>query len=336
MRLLILGTGGMAAQHAEHFAAIHGVERRRRRSMSTPTRLAASPHDHDIAHRFASSMRRSPGASSTPSPTSRRTRSTIRRRIAAARRPASTSSARSRWRPNYAEGAGDDRGGRGGRRRQHGQPDLPQRRRRSEGARRWCRPARSARSSHVEASYLQSWLVSQGLGRLAHRGAVAVAAVSQSTARNGVLGDIGIHILDFASYGAGPATSSACMPRSEDLPQGRGRPDRRLRARRQRQLRDGGEVQIRRARHDRGKPLHDRPRQRFVAGPARHQGRHQGRRPTARHRTCPLAWARMSTSSAGERLCCRRSSATPGVLPRRWMQAGTAIRPSGVPPTCRS
>jgi predicted dehydrogenase len=54
---------------------------------------------------------------------------------------------------------------------------------------------------HVEASYLQSWLSSRHWGdwraesRLLWR-------LSKAHGSNGVLGDIGIHILDFASYGA--------------------------------------------------------------------------------------------------------------------------------------
>ena len=54
---------------------------------------------------------------------------------------------------------------------------------------------------HVEASYLQSWLSSPYWGdwRTESRW---LWRLSKAHGSNGVLGDIGIHILDFASYGA--------------------------------------------------------------------------------------------------------------------------------------
>jgi predicted dehydrogenase len=57
---------------------------------------------------------------------------------------------------------------------------------------------------HVEASYLQSWLAAKYWGdwRTESRW---LWRLSKSHGSNGVLGDIGIHILDFASYGAGSA-----------------------------------------------------------------------------------------------------------------------------------
>ncbi len=57
---------------------------------------------------------------------------------------------------------------------------------------------------HVEASYLQSWLSSRYWGdwRTESRW---LWRLSKSHGSNGVLGDIGIHILDFASYGAASA-----------------------------------------------------------------------------------------------------------------------------------
>lgn len=54
---------------------------------------------------------------------------------------------------------------------------------------------------HIEASYLQSWLAAKYWGdwRTESRW---LWRLSKSHGSNGVLGDIGIHILDFASYGA--------------------------------------------------------------------------------------------------------------------------------------
>jgi predicted dehydrogenase len=61
---------------------------------------------------------------------------------------------------------------------------------------------------HVEASYLQSWLVSKAWGdwqtepRWLWR-------LSKDHGSNGVLGDVGIHILDLAGYGAGSDIKNA-------------------------------------------------------------------------------------------------------------------------------
>eukprot|EP01037_Dinobryon_pediforme_P007736 gene7736-7798_t len=55
---------------------------------------------------------------------------------------------------------------------------------------------------HVEASYLQSWLVSKAWGDWQTE-SQWLWRLSKKHGSNGVLGDIGIHILDFASFGAG-------------------------------------------------------------------------------------------------------------------------------------
>lgn len=54
---------------------------------------------------------------------------------------------------------------------------------------------------HVEASYLQSWLVQPAWGHW-DKEAKWLWRLSTSHGSNGVLGDIGIHILDFVSFGA--------------------------------------------------------------------------------------------------------------------------------------
>jgi predicted dehydrogenase len=54
---------------------------------------------------------------------------------------------------------------------------------------------------HVEASYLQSWLVSKAWGDWRSQ-STWLWRLSTGHGSNGVLGDVGIHILDFAAYGA--------------------------------------------------------------------------------------------------------------------------------------
>src|SRR6218665_1268138 len=56
---------------------------------------------------------------------------------------------------------------------------------------------------HVEASYLQSWLVSKAWGDWRTE-SKWLWRLSKKHGSNGVLGDIGVHLLDFASYGSGP------------------------------------------------------------------------------------------------------------------------------------
>jgi predicted dehydrogenase len=55
---------------------------------------------------------------------------------------------------------------------------------------------------HVEASYLQSWLVSKLWGDWQTE-SKWLWRLSTAHGSNGALGDIGIHIVDFAAYGAG-------------------------------------------------------------------------------------------------------------------------------------
>ncbi len=53
---------------------------------------------------------------------------------------------------------------------------------------------------HIEASYLQSWLVSRAWGDWSTE-TQWLWRLSTKHGSNGVLGDVGIHILDFAAYG---------------------------------------------------------------------------------------------------------------------------------------
>lgn len=57
------------------------------------------------------------------------------------------------------------------------------------------------RVRHIEASYLQSWLVSKAWGDWSTE-SQWLWRLSTKHGSNGVLGDVGIHILDFAGYGA--------------------------------------------------------------------------------------------------------------------------------------
>lgn len=71
-----------------------------------------------------------------------------------------------------------------------------------QAAREMVLSGKIGRVRHLEASYLQSWLVSKAWGDWMTE-SKWLWRLSTKHGSNGVLGDVGIHILDFASYGAG-------------------------------------------------------------------------------------------------------------------------------------
>ncbi|NLW49722.1 MAG: Gfo/Idh/MocA family oxidoreductase [Candidatus Brocadiaceae bacterium] len=75
------------------------------------------------------------------------------------------------------------------------------------------------RVMHVEASYLQSWLTSSHWGDW-RSGSAWLWRLSTAHGSKGVLGDIGVHIIDFASYAAGDIRSVNC--RLKTFPKARG------------------------------------------------------------------------------------------------------------------
>jgi predicted dehydrogenase len=75
---------------------------------------------------------------------------------------------------------------------------------------------------HIEASYLQSWLVSKAWGDW-RTDPTWLWRLSKDHGSNGTLGDIGIHILDFAVFGIGSTIDKAfCRLKTFDkAPEGR-------------------------------------------------------------------------------------------------------------------
>ena len=78
MRLIIIGTGGMAKNQVEHFSHIEGVEIVG--AVDTDASRLAAFADNKIESGFYRLTRRSPGAISTRHPTSLPIAPTIRRR----------------------------------------------------------------------------------------------------------------------------------------------------------------------------------------------------------------------------------------------------------------
>jgi predicted dehydrogenase len=62
---------------------------------------------------------------------------------------------------------------------------------------------------HVEASYMQTWLSSTSWGDWREKPAL-LWRLSTAHGSKGVLGDIGVHIVDFATYPAGPLSKVNC------------------------------------------------------------------------------------------------------------------------------
>ena len=199
MRLLILGTGGMAAQHAKHFAAIDGVTLVGGVDVD-PARLEKFNTTHGIPNGFASLDAAiawgqfDAVANVTPDsihhPTS----------IAALKagkhvfceKPLATDATKAFEMVDVAEKSG-----------LVNMVNLTYRNvAQLQKAREIVTSGQIGAVKHVEASYLQSWLVSKAWGDWRTE-SQWLWRLSKKHGSNGVLGDIGVHILDFASYGSG-------------------------------------------------------------------------------------------------------------------------------------
>jgi predicted dehydrogenase len=75
------------------------------------------------------------------------------------------------------------------------------------------------RVMHMEASYLQSWLVSKLWGDW-RKGTGWLWRLSKANGGLGTLGDIGVHLFDFATYGAGDIAKVDC--RLKNFPKAKG------------------------------------------------------------------------------------------------------------------
>jgi predicted dehydrogenase len=199
MRLLILGTGGMASQHAQHFSAVEGVTIIGGVDVD-PMRLEAFNAAHGIEKSFGSLDAAlawgefDAVANVTPDsihhPTS----------IAAlnagkhvfCEKPLATDYAKAMEMTEVAEAAG-----------LVNMVNLTYRNvAQLQKAREIVTSGQIGAVKHVEASYLQSWLVSKAWGDWRTE-SQWLWRLSRKHGSNGTLGDIGIHILDFACYGSG-------------------------------------------------------------------------------------------------------------------------------------
>ena len=198
MRLLILGTGGMARSHATHFQAIEGVTVVGTVDVDT-ARVNAFADQHGIAHRFTSldeAIRWNGFDAATNVTPDRVHHPTTLALIAASKhvmceKPLAETYEKAMEMTEAAEAAGIIN-----------MVNLTYRNVAPlQRAREIVLSGEIGTVKHVEASYLQSWLVSRAWGDWRTE-SQWLWRLSTGHGSNGVLGDIGIHILDFASYGA--------------------------------------------------------------------------------------------------------------------------------------
>lgn len=198
MRLLILGTGGMAKSHAEAFKAIEGVELVAACDVSAE-RVDAFSENHDIQNRFTRLEDAiewgefDAAANVTPDAIHHPTTLAL---IGAGKhvfceKPLAENYALAAEMADAAEQAGIIN-----------MVNLTYRNVAPlQKAREMVLAGEIGQIRHFEASYLQSWLVSKAWGNWKTE-SKWLWRLSTKHGSNGVLGDVGIHILDFAGYGA--------------------------------------------------------------------------------------------------------------------------------------
>jgi predicted dehydrogenase len=199
IRLLILGTGGMAGNHATNFAAIDGVEL----VAGVDTRaeqLVAFCAKHDIPHGFASVDEAlawgqfDAVTNVTPDPVHYPTTMPL---LAAGKhvlceKPLATNAAHAAEMAATAEKAGVIN-----------MVNLTYRNVAAmQQAAVMVRDGAIGTVRHFEASYLQSWLTQPAWGAWNEQ-SQWLWRLSTAHGSKGVLGDVGIHILDFATFVAG-------------------------------------------------------------------------------------------------------------------------------------
>ena len=199
MRLLVLGTGGMAKNHAEHFKRIEGVEVVAACDVDE-LRVTEFAEKHGIERTFTSLDDAIAWGEfdAVANVTSDRAHyPTTMKLIEAGKhqfceKPLAENHIQALEMTEAAEAAG-----------LVNMVNLTYRNVAAlQRARELVRAGEIGFVKHVEASYLQSWLISKKWGDWRTE-SKWLWRLSTAHGSNGVLGDIGIHILDFASYGAG-------------------------------------------------------------------------------------------------------------------------------------
>ncbi|MFB2550121.1 Gfo/Idh/MocA family protein [Ensifer soli] len=196
MRLLVLGTGGMANAHAHAFAAIEGVDLVGAVDVD-PTRARAFAERHAIPETFSTlddAIAWGDFDAATNVTPDRVHHATTLALIAAGKHVLCEKPLAENF-PKAAEMAeAAERSGLTTMVNLTYRNVAPLQR-----ARAMVEAGEIGTVRHIEASYLQSWLISRAWGDWATE-SQWLWRLSTKHGSNGVLGDVGIHILDFASY----------------------------------------------------------------------------------------------------------------------------------------
>jgi predicted dehydrogenase len=213
VRVLILGTGGMAKNHAEHFAAIPGVTVVA--GIDTrPAPLAAFLKTHNIPHGFASVQEALDwgefDAVTNVTPDAAHYATTLpfltARKHVLCEKPLATNAKDAEDMATAAAMAGVVN-----------MVNLTYRNVPAlQHAAQMVRDGAIGTIRHFEASYLQSWLTQPAWGQWDAE-TQWLWRLSTKHGSKGVLGDVGIHILDFATFVAGlKATEVSCLLQTFD------------------------------------------------------------------------------------------------------------------------
>lgn len=198
MRLIILGTGGMARAHAEHFGKINGVELVAGVDV-VPENLNAFCEAFDIPRQFGSIEEAldwgefDAVANVTPDAIHHKTSMAALKagKHVFCEKPLATNYADALEMAETAEKAG-----------LINMVNLTYRNvAQIQQMRKLIRHGDIGNIRHIEASYLQSWLVSNAWGEW-DKEPKWLWRLSKKHGSNGTLGDVGIHILDFAVHGS--------------------------------------------------------------------------------------------------------------------------------------
>ncbi|MDN3556492.1 Gfo/Idh/MocA family protein [Halomonas maura] len=206
MRLAIIGAGSMAGEHARHFRSLDGVEVVAVCDMDGDrARAFAERHGIPDAHADLGAMlaRDDIQAVSNATPDGVH-KATSLAAIAAGKhilceKPLATNEADAREMAAAAQEAGVIN------MINLSYRDAPA----IQHARELVASGALGRVMHVDASYRQSWLVSHAWGRW-DQDSQWLWRLSEGHGSKGVLGDVGVHILDFASFPVGDISAVNC------------------------------------------------------------------------------------------------------------------------------
>ena len=213
IRLLVLGTGGMARSHVEHFAAMPGVQPVAGVDRN-PAQLTAFCDTHGIAKRFGSLDEAlawgqfDAAANVTPDAVHYTTTLPLlaHGKHVLCEKPLATNEAHAREMAEAAARAGVVN-----------MVNLSYRNVAAlQKAAQMVRDGAIGEIRHFEASYLQSWLTQPAWGNWSTE-EKWLWRLSTSHGSKGVLGDVGIHIIDFTTFIAGrEATDVSCLLQTFD------------------------------------------------------------------------------------------------------------------------